>query len=192
MELDLRSVSPAGSHAQVYRAFRDLSAGEQLTLVADRDLREIRSQFERDFARSFSWQNLESGPELWRVDLHKTASTALPQVLGNASEFADSAATDAMGVRWKIEVSDRDLDSNLIAVAPGEEIAAHTGPGIDVLMIILDGCGTVGTETDELAVKAGDLTWLPKYSRRAIRAGSMGLRYLTVHTHKTGLQITRP
>jgi len=191
MELDLRSIPPAGGHAQAYRAFRDLGVGEPLMLIADRDLAELRGQFERDFPRSFSWRDLESGPALWRVELLKTARTALPQIVGNTRALA-AAATDATEVRWKIEVADRDLDSNLIAIAPEGEIAAHAGPGIDVLMIVVDGQGGVSTEIDEVAVEAGDLVWLPKHSRRAIRAGSAGLRYLTVHSHKTGLQITRP
>jgi len=190
VEFDLRSIPPPGGHVQVYRAFRDLGVGELLTLVADRDLAEIRAQFERDFPRGFSWRDLESGPALWRVELVKTAKSALPQIVGNTRTLA-ATSMDGTQVQWKIQVSDRDLDSNLIAVAPEGKVAAHPGPGIDVLMIVVDGQGAVSTEIDEVEVEAGDLIWLPKHSRRAIRAGSAGLRYLTVHTHKTGLQITR-
>src|SRR5699024_3398034 len=161
------------------------------TLIADRDLAELRGQFERDFPRSFSWRDLESGPALWRAELLKTAGTALPQIVGHSRALA-AAATDATAVSLKSGVADRGLDSQLTGVAAGGASAAHAGPGIDVLLIVVDGPGGVSTEIDEVAVGAGDLVWLPKHSRRAIRAGSAGLRYLTVHTHKTGLQITRP
>src|SRR5690625_2434799 len=108
MELDLRSIPPAGGHAQAYRAFRDLGVGEPLMLIADRDLAELRGQFERDFPRSFSWRDLESGPALWRVELLKTARTALPQIVGNTRALA-AAATDATAVRAQCKASDREL-----------------------------------------------------------------------------------
>src|SRR5690625_6245707 len=83
VEFDLRSIPPPGGHVQVYRAFRDLGVGELLTLVADRDLAEIRAQFERDFPRGFSWRDLESAPAPWRGGLVKPPKPARPRTGGN-------------------------------------------------------------------------------------------------------------
>lgn len=195
MELDLRPFSPAQMHAQAHRAFRDLDLGEELVLVGASDSPEIRRQLEKDFAGSFLWEELESGSAWARVRLVKTARTPLPQVLGNTDELVAAARSGSAGagaeVRWKIDLAERDLDSNLVALAPDAEISAHAGPSIDVMMIIVGGHGTVTTGAAGVPVRSGDIVWLPKHAQRGVRAGSAGLRYLTVHTHKTGLQIGR-
>ena len=57
------------------------------------------------------------------------------------------------------------------------------------MFIVVDGSGEIATELDAVRIEAGDIVWLPRRSVREVVAGGSGLRYLTVHVHKTGLQI---
>ena len=111
------------------------------------------------------------------------AVSAIPRVLGNTAERTRTEA-ETTEVAWKLDFPDRGLDSNLIRLAPGGAIGTHRGGEVDVLVHILAGAGTVGTESDDVAVAAGDLLWLPHHSLRSFAAGPDGLSYLTVHSHR--------
>lgn len=190
MELDVRPLPRSHRRQAIVDAFRALAPGEDLTLVTDEDPSDFREQFDVDFARSFTWTNEEQSRKEWRVRLAKTARTPLPQVLANTRELSAAAdAPDRTGAVWKLSMAPRDLDSNLIALAPHSRIHSHTGPDLDVMFIVVDGRGEIATELDAIGIEAGDIVWLPRRSVREVVAGASGLRYLTVHVHKTGLQI---
>lgn len=91
------------------------------------------------------------------------------------------------GAVWKLEVRDRDLDSNIIAISPGGVIDAHAGPDLDVLIHVLAGSGTLTSERGTLDLETGVLAWLPRRSMRQFSAGPGGLRYLTVHRRRQAL-----
>ena len=118
----------------------------------------------------------------------KLASTPLPRILVNTADaVADPGQPDATGAVWKLQTRERDLDSNLIALAPGGTIDAHTGPDLDVLVHVLAGSGHLVTERDTVDLRPGALVWLPRRSRREFVAGPDGLRYLTVHQRRQAL-----
>ena len=81
----------------------------------------------------------------------------------------------------------RDLDSNIISLPPGAGIAAHAGPDLDVLLLVLAGTGHLTTELGPLELEPGALAWLPRRSRREFTACPDGLRYLTVHQRRQSL-----
>jgi quercetin dioxygenase-like cupin family protein len=91
------------------------------------------------------------------------------------------------GAVWKLEIRDRDLDSNIIALPPGGAIDAHAGPDLDVLVHVLGGSGTLSAERRTLDLEPGALVWLPRRSVRQFSAGPGGLRYLTVHRRRQAL-----
>jgi quercetin dioxygenase-like cupin family protein len=91
---------------------------------------------------------------------------------------------------WKLEVRERDLDSNIIALSPNGGIAAHAGAGVDVLIHVPSGSGRLDTEQGPIDLVPGALLWLPKRSRRQFTAGPDGLRYLTVHQKRQILPLT--
>lgn len=190
MEFDVRPLPRSHRYAAIVDAFRALAAGEDLIVVNDADPGCFREKFDVDFARSNTWTYDEQGPKVWRVRITKTAATPLPQVLANALKLSSEAhAPDRTGAVWKLSMSPRDLDSNLIALAPHTRIHSHTGPDLDVMFIVVDGRGEITTELDTVRIEAGDIVWLPRRSVREIIASALGVRYLTVHVHKTGLQI---
>jgi quercetin dioxygenase-like cupin family protein len=116
------------------------------------------------------------------------------RVLCDARALAESPPLPG-GVLWKLAESGRQLDANVVRLAPGDRITAHTEPQLDVLVLVVSGDGVLGTgpagESQPLA--EGALVWLPHGASRSISAGPAGLTYVTVHRRRPGLQIgTRP
>lgn len=191
MELDVRPIPRSSKHSTIFDTFTALEVGEHFILLNDHDPLPLRSQFDVNFARSFTWEYVEQGPEEWRVKITKIASTALPQVLVNTNDLAASTdEPDLTGAIWKVPLAQRDLDSNVISLLPDTRISSHAGPDLDIMFIVVSGAGEIVTETDDITIQPGDVVWLPRRALREIVAHSEGLRYLTVHKHKTGLQIS--
>ena len=99
---------------------------------------------------------------------------------------------DAAGATWKLQMRERDLDSNIIRLPPdGHHRRAHRArhrrphprPRRRRSLI---------TERGTLALEAGALLWLPRRSRRQFIAGPDGLSYLTVHQRRQALTLTAP
>lgn len=119
---------------------------------------------------------------------HPTGPDA-PRRLVNTRDLISGAGTAAPGAVWKLEEPVRDLDSNVVSLPAGDGIQAHQGPALDVLIHVLDGSGTLGTEDGDLPLRAGDLLWMPRHALRSFTAGADGLIYHTVHQRKPGLQL---
>ncbi|MGM1028940.1 MAG: cupin domain-containing protein [Actinomycetota bacterium] len=125
-------------------------------------------------------------------DGEASRSWAAPRILADSGPLA--AAVGAPGERgavWRLEEAERHLDANVIALPPGERIDEHVGPDEDVLLHVMAGSGALRSDATELALSAGSIVWLPRRSRREITAGADGLRYLSVHRRKPGLQVGR-
>ena len=192
-ELDVRSLRKPDKHPTIFSTYRALPVGGSFVLVNDHDPRHLRDEFETDHQGGYGWEYLNREPRDWRIRITKLASTPLPRVLTRTDRLGtDTAAPDVTGAVWKLEVAERDLDSNVIALAPEGSIAAHTGPDLDVLVHVLAGSGQLTTELETLELVAGALVWLPRGSRRAFTAGSDGLRYLTVHRRRQALVLEAP
>jgi hypothetical protein len=123
----------------------------------------------------------------------RLASTSLPRILCETHEtVTGQLGPDASGAIWKLQMSRRQLDANIIRLEPGSRIEAHAGADLDVLLHILHGDGLLLTEVSRLALRPCELLWLPRLSRREIVAGEQGLTYLTVHSRRSGLTIQQP
>ena len=181
--LDVREIPKPQRHPKIFAIFDGLAVGEALILVNDHDPKHLHDEFEADRTGGYSWDYLVREKRDYRIRIGKTTATTPPRRLGNTAELT-AAPTDAADVAWKLTSPDRHLDSNLIRLAADGEIAAHAGGEVDVLVHVVAGSGTLGTEAGDLPVTAGDLLWLPRRSQRAFRAGPDGLSYLTVHTHR--------
>lgn len=187
-ELDVRPLRKPDKHPAIFQAYAAVPVGESLVLVNDHDPRHLRDEFEVEYPGGYTWDYLAKDPGAWRIRITKLTLTPLPRILADTAALA--AATDASGVMWKLQMRERDLDSNVIALAPGASIDAHAGPDVDVLIHVLVGSGQMSTELDTLALRAGSLTWLPRRSRRQFTAGPDGLRYLTMHQRRQALTLT--
>jgi uncharacterized protein (DUF2249 family) len=187
-ELDVRPLRTPDKHPVIFQAYAAVPVGESLVLVSDHDPRHLREEFEVEHPGSYAWEYLACDPGAWRIRITRLASTSLPRTLADTTALAD--VTDATGVIWKLQMRERDLDSNVIALGPGAAIDAHAGPDVDVLIHVLAGSGRLSTELDTVPLRAGLLTWLPRRSRRQFTAGPDGLRYLTVHKRRQALTLT--
>ncbi|MGW0548788.1 helix-turn-helix transcriptional regulator [Streptomyces altiplanensis] len=113
-----------------------------------------------------------------------------PGVLARLAALTGGApAAHRGGALWRLGESGRQLDANVIRLAPRARVAPHVEPDLDVLVYVAQGAGLLecGGERHELA--PGAVAWLPHGARRAVSAGPDGLAYLTVHRRRPGLTI---
>jgi uncharacterized protein (DUF2249 family) len=191
-ELDVRPLRKSDKHPAIFAAYGGLPVGRSFVLVNNHDPKHLHEEFEADHAGSYDWQYVEKGPPVWRIRISKLSTTPLPRVLANTADIADAEVQpDEAGVVWKLETRERDLDSNVIALAPNGGIDAHSGAKVDVLIHVLSGSGQLITELGDIVdLTPGVLLWLPRRSRRQFAAGRHGLRYLTVHQKRQIVPLT--
>ncbi len=70
--IDVRPIPHQQRHPLIFRTYDTLKPGEGFILVVDHDPKPVF--FELDFVQKgkFTWDYLEQGPELWRVQVAKT------------------------------------------------------------------------------------------------------------------------
>jgi uncharacterized protein (DUF2249 family) len=66
-EIDVRAIEPRDRHPLIFDTFGKLAAGESFELVNDHDPKPLYYQFEAERSGQFTWDYLESGPDVWRV-----------------------------------------------------------------------------------------------------------------------------
>jgi quercetin dioxygenase-like cupin family protein len=101
----------------------------------------------------------------------------------------DLLAHEGRGPLWGI--ASEDLNATLLAWPAGEGTPEHVNDERDVLVVVLDGGGTVEVDEAPLSVRAGSLVLVVKGRRRRIVAAGEGIRYVTVHLRRGGLQLRR-
>ncbi|MFY2861728.1 DUF2249 domain-containing protein [Mycobacterium sp. THU-M104] len=188
-ELDVRPLRKPEKHPTIFAAYADLPVGGSFVLVNNHDPKHLREEFDADHVGSYGWEYIERGPAVWKIRISRLTTTPLPRILAHTADIAEGQP-DAAGVSWKLQVRDRDLDSNVITLGPGSGIATHTGADVDVLIHVLSGSGQLTTEQGTINLSSGALLWLPRRSRRQFSAGPDGLRYLTVHQKREILPLS--
>ncbi|MFB7329305.1 cupin domain-containing protein [Streptomyces sp. NPDC056190] len=113
-----------------------------------------------------------------------------PRVLCDARALADAPPVPG-GVLWKLTESGRQLDANVVRLAPGTGVAPHREPDLDVLLFVVAGGGVLsaGAGDEPRQLTEGATVWLPHGSTRSLTAGPEGLACLTVHRRRPGMQI---
>jgi uncharacterized protein (DUF2249 family) len=192
-ELDARVLPKPEKHKTIFATFAALSVGESFVLLNDHEPEPLRQEFEREHPGSYDWEYLEKGQTrgaLWRTRISRRSSTALPWILTNTDTTGNDVEPDPAGVVWKLEVQDRELDADVVALAAGEDTGMHVGPEVNALIHVLSGSGRLATELGTVDLAPGALLWMPRRSRRRLVAGPDGLRYLTVHQKRQFLGLT--
>lgn len=95
------------------------------------------------------------------------------------------------GVQWSL-AEPSDLNVNLVRLEPDAAIAEHTNDELDVLIVVLEGGGSIEIDGCALELALQALVHVPAGAPRSIRAGSDGVHYLTVHRRRGGIEISRP
>lgn len=93
----------------------------------------------------------------------------------------------AMGRKPAWSHQSEDLSLNLISCTAGQGIARHVNPEVDVLVIGIDGAGTVEIDENQLAMRPGQVIVIPKGTQRALHCVGDHFAYLTCHRRRKGL-----
>lgn len=186
--LDVRLLRRPAKHPAIFATFADLPVRGSFVLINDHDPKHLREEFETNFLGSYGWDYLSREPRDWRIKITKLTSAPLPRVLMDSHSLNTDGA-DVSGAVWKLQMRERDLDSNVIVLPPRKIIESHVGPDIDVLVHVLAGEGQLITESGAVALSPGAIVWLPRRSQRGFLAGKRGLRYLTVHQRRQSLML---
>ena len=123
-ELDVRPLPKPAKHPAIFQAYDGLAVGESLVLVNDHDPRHLRDEFEVEHPGGYAWEYVARERGAYRIRISKLAATPLPRVLADAAALGASSG-DVTGAVWKLQMRERDLDSNIIALPPGATIGAH-------------------------------------------------------------------
>ena len=99
---------------------------------------------------------------------------------------ADLLSPQGNGPLWGLASSD--LNATLLAWPAGHSVVEHTADR-DVLVIVLGGDGVVTIDRRAHTIGAGSALLIEKGRARTIRAGTGGIRYLTVHRRRGPLQL---
>jgi uncharacterized protein (DUF2249 family) len=71
--IDVRAIAPRERHPLIFASFRGLPPGQAMELVNDHDPRGLHEQFRAEMPAQFTWDDLESGPDTWRVRITRLA-----------------------------------------------------------------------------------------------------------------------
>jgi uncharacterized protein (DUF2249 family) len=69
--IDVREIPPRNRHPLLFQTFEDLASGEAFILVNDHDPKPLYYQFAAERQNQFTWDYLEAGPDVWRVQIGK-------------------------------------------------------------------------------------------------------------------------
>jgi uncharacterized protein (DUF2249 family) len=83
--VDVREIAPPERHTRIFGRFNALNPGEALQLVSDHDPRPLHYQFQSVSPGGFTWDYLESGPQVWRVRIGRVAGAKVTQAATNGS-----------------------------------------------------------------------------------------------------------
>ncbi|MEO7106619.1 MAG: DUF2249 domain-containing protein [Rhodoferax sp.] len=71
IQVDTRPMASKDRRSLVFWAFDHLDTDATMELLNDQDPLTLRSQFELEKPNLFTWEPLESGPDVWRVAVTK-------------------------------------------------------------------------------------------------------------------------
>jgi hypothetical protein len=84
-----------------------------------------------------------------------------------------------------------ELNVTLLAWPPGEGPAAHDNDERDVVIVVAEGTARVVLDGMTHDIRSGHVVVVPRGATRALTAGPDGVRYLSIHRRRGGLQIRR-
>ncbi|MEU5950948.1 hypothetical protein [Streptomyces sp. NPDC047525] len=107
---------------------------------------------------------------------------AAPEFVG--PEQTAAAGRGQISVLWSLGDRARDLDADVVRLAPGASIGEHAEEEFGVLFTVLTGAGELRTPDATWQLAPGALAWLPAGITRCVDAGEKGLVYTTSHRRR--------
>lgn len=74
--VDARPLPAPKKHPAIFETFERLKPGEVMLLVNDHDPKPLYYQFAAERPGQFEWAYLQSGPEVWQVEIRRTTGAA--------------------------------------------------------------------------------------------------------------------
>jgi len=74
--IDVRTIAPYERHARIFGRLDALGAGEALQIVNDHDPVPLHMQLENRAPGQFQWAYLQSGPQLWQIEITRNGAPA--------------------------------------------------------------------------------------------------------------------
>ena len=115
----------------------------------------------------------------------------MPAAHVTLADVLSAAAPDATGALWRLDGAARQLDANVIRLRPGAGGAPFVESELDVLLVVVQGRGTLQRAGVDEELAPGTLVFVPRGEQRAVSAGHEGLVYLTAHRRRPGMSIRR-
>ena len=84
-----------------------------------------------------------------------------------------------------------DLNATLLEWPAGEGPPEHVNESLDVLYVVVAGSATLTVDGVPYDLEPGGAMIVDKGARRGLAAGLDGVRYLTAHVRRGGLQLKR-
>lgn len=119
--LDVREMAPRDRHSRIFETFRGLKPGESFILVNDHEPKPLLYQFQSEHDGEFDWWSLESGPQVWRVQIDRRTETDPNRTVTDFLQ-SDHRRLDTIFERFQQEVKDKQWDA-----AAGDFTAFNTG-----------------------------------------------------------------
>jgi quercetin dioxygenase-like cupin family protein len=91
------------------------------------------------------------------------------------------------GPLWGL--ASEDLNATLLFWGPGAGVVEHVNDERDVLLIVIDGAGVATIDGEPHPLRPHDALLIERGTRRQIQAAANGLRYVSIHRRRDGLQI---
>lgn len=111
-----------------------------------------------------------------------------PHSCGEVTHLDQLDVGGSGGVIWAMG-GERQLDVNVVALAPGGGIGAHQNREVDVLIVVIAGAGNLTLDGAVHSLAPHDLVTVPRGATREISAGSGGMRYLSIHRARPPIAI---
>ena len=102
----------------------------------------------------------------------------------------DLTSGSGRAVLWGI--ASEDLNVNLVSWPSGGGVDEHTNTARDVLVIVTSGQLAITIDDHRHALASQECIIIPKGSKRVLRAGNDGVRYLTVHWRRPPMTVDPP
>jgi uncharacterized protein (DUF2249 family) len=75
-EVDVRSLIPMQRHQKIFQLVDELTVGGSFVLVNDHDPKPLYYQLQAEYPHQFFWNDIEQGPEVWKVHIGRLQKAA--------------------------------------------------------------------------------------------------------------------
>jgi uncharacterized protein (DUF2249 family) len=81
--IDVRTIEPSQRHATIFGVLTSLVPGAARQVASDHDPVPLHMQIDSRYPDLFDWRYVEQGPDVWRVEIRRQASTCCGGCGGN-------------------------------------------------------------------------------------------------------------